>query len=402
MISDDTTNGQAVEATTIEGRWEPARIKEWHDRLPWLVGANYYPATAINQIDMWQASTFDLPTIEAELDLAASIGMNTHRVYLHDLVWGDDAAGLYDRMDRFLGACAKRGIRPFFVFFDDCHHPTPTLGEQPAPVIGWHNSAWLNCPARRLGIEYAAGKADPADVDRLHGYVEQTIRHFADDDRVLMWELYNEPGNGLGIGTNPDGSDRPIDDSKIGDTSARLIRDAFVWARAAKPSQPVCSNCRGGIGDLNIELTRANTDLFSIHNYGDSADVRGSVEELRAHDRPIVMTEWLARDRGSTVADCLPVMKELGVGAINWGFVVGKTQTHFNWASRRRFDANGVQVTVDRLRAEGQIVRPGDTFPAPDLWFHDIFRPNHTPYDESEVALFRQLTGVNADADAPS
>lgn len=132
----------------VPGRWSVERIRKWYDGLPWLVGCNYYPATAINQIDMWQASTWDPETIDKELGWAESIGFNTLRVYLHDLVWADDENGLYERMDQFLDICAKHGIRPFFVFFDDCHFPKPKLGEQPLPVRGYHNSGWVNSPAR--------------------------------------------------------------------------------------------------------------------------------------------------------------------------------------------------------------------------------------------------------------
>ncbi len=144
-----------VEPVEVEGRWSVERVQAWYAELPWLVGCNYYPATAINAIEMWQASTFDPDRIAKELDWAAELGMNTQRVYLHDLVWADDAEGLYGRMDTFLALCAERGIRPFFVFFDDCHYLEPKLGPQPLPVKRWHNSGWVNSPARELAKRYA-------------------------------------------------------------------------------------------------------------------------------------------------------------------------------------------------------------------------------------------------------
>ncbi len=381
----------------VPGRWSVEKINAWYDRQPWLVGCNYYPATAINQIEMWQASTFDLPTIRKELALAESVGMNTLRVYLHDLVWADDEQGLYQRMDRFLDACKEHDIRPWFVFFDDCHFPRPRLGKQPLPVMAYHNSGWVNSPGRALAVRYGNGKATPEEAARLKGYVQNTMRRFKDDPRVLMWELYNEPGRGNSDGepmegTNPKGG--------IGDHSKRLVHDSWVWAREVAPSQPVMSNSSGSVGKRNIAINRANSDLHSIHSYGGGAPrLRKEILEYQKDGRPVMVTEWLARDKGSTVETCLPVMKELDAGAVNWGFVSGKSATIWNWDSRR--NARGKPRNVTQERKAGKVVRPGDPLPEPEVWFHDLFRPDHTPYDEGEIEIFRQLTGRKQTQAAP-
>ncbi|MCP5545297.1 MAG: cellulase family glycosylhydrolase [Akkermansiaceae bacterium] len=373
----------------VDGRWSKERINDWYAKQPWLVGCNYYPATAINQIEMWQASTFDPETIDKELALAESIGMNTLRVYLHDLVWADDEQGLYQRMDRFLDICGKHGIRPWFVFFDDCHFPRPKLGEQPRPVKAYHNSGWVNSPERALAVRYGNGRATPAETARLKGYVQNTMRRFKDDNRVLLWELYNEPGRGNSDGepmegTNPKGG--------IGDHSKKLVHDSWVWAREVAPSQPVTSNSSGAVGRMNIAINRANSDLHSIHSYGGGAPrLRQEILEYQKDGRPVLVTEWLAREMGSTVETCLPVMKELNAGAVNWGFVSGKSATIWNWESRK--NSKGKPRNVTREREAGNVVRPGEPLPEPDLWFHDLFRPDQMPYDPEETAIFRKLTG---------
>ena len=309
----------------VAGRWPAEKAQAWYDALPWLVGCNYYPATAINQIEMWQASTFDPATIDKELGWAASIGMNTLRVYLHDMVWGADPEGLYQRMDQFLTICGKHGIRPFFVFFDDCHYPEPKLGAQPLPVYAWHNSGWNNCPARALALRFAKGKATPEETAHLKGYVQETMRRFKDDSRVLFWELYNEPGRGNteeGIGEH------------IGNKSNRLVYTSWKWAREINPSQPICSNTLGCVGDRNLMINNRNSDIYSIHCYGPPKNLEGSIRDYQRDGRPVIVTEWLARTRGSQVKDCLPVMKKLRAGAINWGFVSGKSATIWDWSSR--------------------------------------------------------------------
>ncbi len=366
----------------MPGRWSVERINKWYDALPWLVGANYYPATAINQIDMWQESTWDPEQIDKELGWAADLGMNTMRVFLHDLVWEADREGLYRRMDRFLGICGKHGIRPSFVFFDDCHYPEPKLGPQPPPVRAWHNSGWVNSPARDLAVRFAEDKATPAEVARLKGYVQDTMRRFKDDARVLYWELYNEPGRGTGLDPEPE----HVSSDNFGDVSSKLVHQSWVWAREVNPSQPVTSTTAGSVGKRNIAINRMNSDMHSIHNYGTPLELRKLIREYKKDGRPVIVTEWLARTRGSTVAGSLPVMKEERAGAINWGLVSGESATIWPWESRKGKD-------VEEERRKGNIIKPGDPFPEPRLWFHDLFHTDGRPYDQGEYEVFRTLTG---------
>ncbi|MCG8686689.1 MAG: sulfatase-like hydrolase/transferase, partial [Desulfobacterales bacterium] len=375
----------------VDGRWSEEKANAWYDELPWLVGCNYYPATAINQIDMWQASTWDPETIDKELGWAESIGMNTLRVYLHDLVWADDEQGLYKRMDEFLDICQDHGIRPFFVFFDDCHFPEPKLGKQPLPVKGYHNSGWVNSPARELAVRFAKGKATKAEVARLKGYVQKTIERFKDDPRVLFWELYNEPGRGRG--ESGDMGNAQGSRTSMGDTSNKLVHSSWVWAREVNPSQPISSNSSGSVGKGNIAINRANSDIHSIHSYGGGAPrLRNEILEYKKDGRPVIVTEWLARSAGSKVESSLPLMKELNVGAVNWGFVCGESGTIWPWSSRKGRD-------VTKERAKGNVVKPGEAYPEPDVWFHDIFRIDGSAYDPKEIEIFQELTGVKKKVD---
>ncbi len=388
-------NGQQPEQTTdygalpeVPGRWSVERINAWYDALPWLVGANYYPSTAINQIEMWQASTWDPATIDKELGWAAELGMNTMRVYLHDMVWADDEKGLYERMDRFLDICRKHGIRPFFVFFDDCHFPEPKLGEQPLPVKGYHNSGWRNCPAREVALRYAEGKCTPAEQAQLKGYVQNTMKRFADDGRVLCWELYNEPGRGNG--ENGDMGNKAGSKRSIGEKSNRLVYDSWVWARQVDPSQPITSNSFGSVGKVNEAINYKNSDMQSVHGYFPPDRLEKLIIDTRRDGRPVMMTEWLARPLGSTVESCLPVMKKYRVAAVQWGFVSGKSGTIWPWSSRME---DGRAVNLNAKRAAGEVVRPVEPYPEPEVWFHDLLREDKTPFDPRETEIFKELTG---------
>lgn len=396
----------------VAGRWPVDRIKAWYAALPWLVGANYLPSNKINAIDMWQASTWDDRVIASEFELAQSIGFNTMRVFLHPLVWEDDEQCLYRRMDRFLDVAEHAGIRPSFVFFDDCHYPYAKLGPQPLPVRAFHNSGWVNAPDRELAERYARGEATTKEMAALKGYVQRTIARFANDRRVLYWELYNEPGRGNGE-YNDDGV---LVLAQIGDRSKRLVQDSWVWAREVAPSQPITSTNLGGVGEANSAINAANSDLYSIHFYDAFSELPKALSEWTSEGRPVLLTEWLNR---STIADIpedmlpmlkardaewlkradgsnapklmLPYLKEQNVGAINWGFVTGKSATNWHWSSRY---VNGKIRNLAAERRAGNVIRPGDPLPEPKTWFHDLFRPNHLSHDPAEIEIFRSLTGA--------
>jgi len=55
--------------TMISGysRWTVERATDWERSMPWLVGCNYLPRTAVNQLEMWQRETCDPTTLNREL-----------------------------------------------------------------------------------------------------------------------------------------------------------------------------------------------------------------------------------------------------------------------------------------------------------------------------------------------
>lgn len=369
---------------TVPGRWSEKRIKQWFDTLPWLVGCNYIPSTAINQIEMWQASTWDSLTILRELKMARSLGMNTLRVYLHDMVWYTDSFGFYSRMDKFISYCSKFSIRPIFVFFDDCHYPEPYIGTQPLPVKKWHNSGWVNSPARKIVNKIYNNTQTKDELLRLKNYLQGVLLRYAQDKRILAWELYNEPGRGNALEGGNDRSD---------DNSSKLLLFAWKWAREINPSQPLTATAFGSLGRLNNLINFINSDFYSIHPYGDATYLVNKIMEYKRFNRPIFVTEWLARTMGSTVENCLPVLKAFNIPAYNWGFVSGKTGTIWPWSSRR--DENGNFLNINNLRKNGQVIQPGDQLPEPKVWFHDLFRIDGSPYSQNEIDIFRILTQMN-------
>jgi len=348
-------------------RWPEQRANDWYREQPWLVGANFIPKDAINQLEMWQADTFDPDEIDRELGWAEAIGMNTMRVFLHDLLWQQDSAGFKQRLSTFLDIAAKHHIRPIFVLFDSCWDPFPKLGPQHPPIPGVHNSGWVQSPG-------AKALADPAQQDRLHHYVTGIIHAFASDQRVLAWDLWNEPDN------INDPAYIQLEPKNKGDLVRALLPKVFVWAREANPSQPLTSGVWHGDWSpseneapvTRIQLTES--DVISFHDYDWPENFEARVHELEQYHRPLICTEYMARGAGSTFDTILPLAKRLNAAAINWGLVVGKTQTNLPWDSW---------------------LHPY-VLSQPTIWFHEVFHADGTPYRQREVQLIRELTGRGA------
>ncbi len=350
-----------------EGRWDIDRAKAWHDRLPWLVGSNFVPSTASNQLEMWQASTFDPVTIERELGWAAAIGMNSMRVFLHDLAWLQDPAGFLARMDQYLTIAHRHGIHTLFVFFDSCWHPFPRIGVQREPEPGVHNSCWLQSP----GVE---ALRDPALFAQLRPYVTAVVERFRNDLRIIGWDVWNEPDNANHASRGP----RDLGDRKWTWVQPLLV-EAFGWIRAVAPSQPLtCGIWHGDYSPGQLtgyqQLQVEGSDIISFHRYEDGAATRLRVEQIAGFGRPLWCTEFMARGVNSTFAEVLPVLQERKVGAWCWGLVAGRSQTNYPWDSWQK------------------------SYPAdePPLWFHEVFRRDGSPYRADEVAVIRQLTAKRA------
>ena len=344
------------------GRWSVQQANDWYAKQPWLVGANFIPSDAINELEMFQAATFNPALIDKELGMAEDIGMNTMRVFLQDQLWQQDSAGFTKRLDTFLGIAAKHHVRPLLVLFDSCWETNPHLGPQHPPIPGVHNSGWVQSPGKQRLM-------DKSVEPQLEAYVKGVVGVFAKDERVLGWDVWNEPENRGGDAKR----DEPAKVARVNE----LLPKAFAWARSVHPVQPLTS----GVWDGNwsdpakenatTKIQLAESDVITFHNYDWPERFEARILELKPLGRPIICTEYMARGNGSTFDGSLPVAKKYNVGAINWGLVAGKTQTYYPWDSWER-----PYVLIQ-----------------PTIWFHEVFRQDDTPYRQREVDLIRELTG---------
>jgi hypothetical protein len=287
--------------------------------------------------------------------------MNTMRVYLHNMLWENDPEGLKRRMDQFLTIAAKHKIRPMFVLFDSCWDPDPVAGPQRPPIPGVHNSGWMQAPG-------AARLADKSQYNKLEGYVKDVVGHFARDQRILAWDVWNEPNNGGGGNYKPTPNKTQL--------VAGLLNKVFDWAQSADPTQPLTSGLWIGETwekqaslDAVEKIQVSRSDINSFHDYNWPEQFERRAKQMLSYGRPVLCTEYMARGNGSTFDGTLPIGKRMNIGMFNWGFVDGKSQTRFPWDSWEK----------PYTKAE------------PTIWFHEVFRNDGTPYRKAETDLIRRL-----------
>jgi hypothetical protein len=346
------------------GPWPAERVALWAKDHTWLVGCNFAPSTAINQLEMWQAGTFDLSTIDRELGWAQTLGFNSVRVFLHHLPWERDSEAFLRRIDQFLAVADQHKIGVVFVLFDGVWDPFPHSGKQHAPRPGLHNSGWVQSPGLVI-------LRNPDRHDELKDYVTGVISRFRADSRIHAWDLFNEPDN-----PNRSSYGR-LEPTNKAELALALLKKEFAWARTVDPQQPLTAGVwAGDLTDPNRlspinRFMLENSDVVSFHNYKPLPEMKRDVETLKKYGRPLLCTEYMARPAGSRFDPILAYLKSEHVGAYNWGFVAGKTQTIYPWDSWKKPYAE-----------------------EPSLWFHDIFHPDGTPYDSHEVEYIRSVTGA--------
>jgi hypothetical protein len=364
-------NGSTFEPDPqLTGRWSAERANTWYEQHGWLIGCNYIPSNSINQLEMWQPETFDPVTIDRELGWAESLGFNTVRVFLHHLLWEQDPKGFLKRLDQFLFIANRHQIGTMFVLFDAVWDPYPLLGKQPDPKPGVHNSGWVQCP----GFDVLK---DTSKYDSLQGYVQGIIGEFANDSRVVIWDLFNEPDN-INLASYKDDS-YGVEKAEL---SMLLLKKTITWARQMNPIQPLtaapwkeyCWNEQGNLSPLDNYMF-THSDIITFHCYENKEGIEKRINALKQFNRPILVTEYMARPFGSTFEDVMPILKEHNVGGYNWGFVEGKTQTHIPWDSWQNSYAT-----------------------EPEVWFHDIFRANGQAYLPKEVEVIQEMTRREAPA----
>jgi len=328
--------------------WSVEKANEWYKNTGWVMGFNYLPATAVNSTEMWQSESYDAERINKELAVAADTGFNSCRVFLQFLVWDKERDDFINTFENFLSIAKKHGISVMPILFDDCSfsNKEPYLGKQQDPVPGVHNSGWTASPGFTIAD-------DPSYTEVLEEYVKIIMKTFNSDKRILMWDMYNEPGN-----------------SGRGKKSLQLLYYAFKWSREINPVHPLTTGVWEWKSDWDTECLSLS-DIISYHDYEPIEISTKRVDTLKKYERPVFCTEWLHRQNKNTFSSHLEFYKENNISIYNWGLVEGKTQTYLSW--------NRENNTNDGY---------------PDIWQHDLFYFDLTPHDPAEIEHTKLITSI--------
>ena len=327
--------------------WSTEKINDWHNQHQWIIGCNFLPSTAVNDIEMWQKNDFDIRTIEKELSFAQNIGLNSVRIFLNYLVWQDNPEEFKERLNAFLNIAETNNLSVIPILFDDCNfgNKEAQLGKQPNPVPGVHNSQWVSNPPLAMIDDLTIRPS-------LKAYVKDIITSFKNDDRIIIWDLYNEPGN-----------------SDMKEKSLSLVEDVCKWAREINPIHPLTIAPWENYDEPMQKRIFELSDIISFHCYENLKAVDSVINICKKYERPIICTEWLHRQSDNRFDNILPLLRQENIGCYNWGLVEGKTQTYMHWFSE-----------------------PGTE--KPELWQHDLLYQDGSPFDFNEINLIKGIKSL--------
>lgn len=348
-------------------QWSKERIRKWYSERPWIRGCNYMSADCANRIDQWQSEGFEerLATTDRELELAAKTGFNSIRIVLEFLVWDKEHDSFMERFERYLQVCAKHGISCMVVLANDCMRPKSIENSH----LGKQEVDWGYHGGRRLSQHGDLGEMgfhvldEPETAERYFEMVREIVERYKNDDRIIIWDVYNEPGN-----------------SKRSGITLPNLQKMFEIVRAINPVQPLTAATwtMGSYGYERLpeveKFALDNSDIISYHNYDSYIKNIEVIRQLKKFDRPIINTEWLAKCIHNTVQEMFPLFYIEKIGCYNWGFVAGKYQTYEPWNSIwEQYEKNN-NLDFDFTK-----------------WFHDLYRQNYRPYDPKEIEIIGKI-----------
>lgn len=351
-------------------QWTKEKAWAWYNARPWLRGCNYMSADCANRVDQWQEYGFEerFETTRKELALMQQTGFNTVRLILEYIVWEQEHDGFMERFERYIELCHSFGISCMITLANDCMQPKSELWRP--PYLGEQSYAWgyhggriksqhgvLTEPSPHVYLD------DPKTREGYFEMVKEIVTKYKDDERICMWDVYNEPGNARRQHVTMPNLERIFAICRRIDPSQPLT--CAVWSMSPDPAKPL---------NAVEQYALDHSDIVSYHCYKNFNDHVQILSRLKKLGRPIVNTEWLARIYHNDVFDVFPLFFLEKIGCYNWGFVAGKYQTYEPWESTWVKYENQTETDVDFTK-----------------WFHDLYRPNHRPYDPKEIAVIRRF-----------
>ncbi len=354
----------------MKRRWTAQEANDWYKKLGWLRGCNFIGSDCANRLDMWQSYQSDvkLATADRELALAHKIGLNTVRLWANFDVYYAEPESFMDMLEKYISLCHKHEQKVMLVLGYEEDLPRgdvfvpKTMGEQPY-ALGEHQGRFP-LSAERRALEPHHYMEYPELKDTFIEMVQSIVRKYREDERVLCWNVWNEPG------------------IERGELAIEFLNVLFDVVRAEDPIQPLCADIWRGLNN-GVPVSKEErhaldlSDVISFHSYSEYRWLLENISELKKLNRPIFLTEWLHRINHNNVAEIYPLLYIENVANYCWGFVVGKTQTNEPWPDMWNWYENDKSKDYDFTK-----------------WQHDLFRPNLRPYDPKEIELIEHFNAL--------
>ena len=354
----------------MKRKWSEIEANNWYKKQGWIRGCNFISSDCVNRLDMFQNYKHEqkLLTAKKELELCKKIGFNSVRIWANFDVYYKEKDSYMEIFEKYIQLCADNDLKVMVVLTHE--EDLPRGNRFKAKKMGKQNYA-LGEHQGRIPLSEKQLKQEPKHYmeykqcyDSFIEMVTAIVDKYKNDERILSWNIYNEPG------------------ITIGNRSIQILKTLFELVRSLDPIQPLCADVFRGINNENIvseeeKVALELSDIISFHSYCPYDVLVEQIRYFKKFNRPIFLTEWLHRINHNNVYEIYPLLYLNNISNYCWGFVVGKTQTNEPWPHMWYEYEPGIITDFDFTK-----------------WQHDLFRPNYKPYDPNEIKIIEKFNAL--------
>lgn len=355
-----------------KGQWSKEQAWRWYNDQPWIRGFNGYPSNCVNRIAMWQEFEHKevFEQIEYEFNLAKETGFNAVRAIIQFECWYYQHDSFMKNLEEYFSLADKYGLKVMLTLGNDCtvskvNFKPVVFGKQHIDW-GYHSGIKTGPHSGGTTVPGYALLDDPEIEPKYYEMVDEIAAKYCKDDRLQIWDVWNEPGNG-----------------NRGNISLKAMTKFFEIIRSHNPIQPLTADCWRYSEDLvpDREIEKAAielSDVITFHYYGSFENMVIIIENLKKYGRPIINNEWLNRISGNNVCEIFPLFYLEKIGSYHWGLIAGFSQTYEPWGNYyAEYLKEGSNLDLTK-------------------WQHDIYRFNGLPYDVKEIKTIKRFCSLAA------
>lgn len=355
-----------------KGQWSKEQAWRWYNDQPWIRGFNGYPSNCVNRIAMWQEFEHKevFEQIEYEFNLAKETGFNAVRAIIQFECWYYQHDSFMKNLEEYFSLADKYGLKVMLTLGNDCtvskvNFKPVVFGKQHIDW-GYHSGIKTGPHSGGTTVPGYALLDDPEIEPKYYEMVDEIAAKYCKDDRLQIWDVWNEPGNG-----------------NRGNISLKAMIKFFEIIRSHNPIQPLTADCWRYSEDLvpDREIEKAAielSDVITFHYYGSFENMVIIIENLKKYGRPIINNEWLNRISGNNVCEIFPLFYLEKIGSYHWGLIAGFSQTYEPWGNYyAEYLKEGSNLDLTK-------------------WQHDIYRFNGLPYDVKEIKTIKRFCSLAA------